>query len=220
MAEEQLVKRENTYIGETTLKHRFMLKNTKLILGAGFLVLLFSCCTSRNKESEDKNLDTQTSTQAQKSSRASPPAMASGQIGTATINIHYSQPSVKGRTVWGDLVSYNQVWRTGANEATVFETSSDILVEGEHLPAGKYAFFTIPTRDSKWTLIFNKVHEQWGAYDYNAETDALRIKAQPKHTETHTEQLTFSIENNTVVLRWEQLELPFSIDTPPSLPKK
>src|SRR6185312_17306339 len=74
-----------------------------------------------------------------KKTRTSPPATATGTIAGSTITINYSQPSVKGRKIWGELVPYNQVWRTGANEATTFETSKAIKVEGAALPAGKYA---------------------------------------------------------------------------------
>src|SRR5687767_4572105 len=98
--------------------------------------------------------------------RPSPAATATGKIGAANVSVNYSSPSVKGRTIWGDLVPYGKVWRAGANEATVFQTDRDITIEGKKLPAGKYSFFTIPT-ENEWTLIFNKQPEQWGAYKYD-----------------------------------------------------
>jgi hypothetical protein len=95
--------------------------------------------------------------QDDKSKRPSPPAQVSEKIGNTTVTIDYSQPGVKGRTIWGDLVPYGKVWRTGANEATTFEVSNDVKVEGKSLPAGKYALFTIPEEDdfSGFTFIFN-----------------------------------------------------------------
>src|SRR3546814_10081819 len=75
---------------------------------------------------------------------ASPPATATGAVNGATITINYSSPAVKGRVIWGDLVPYAEVWRAGANDATTFETSKDIMVEGQSLPAGKNTFFVLP----------------------------------------------------------------------------
>src|SRR6187549_2507951 len=92
--------------------------------------------------------------QADKSKRPSPPGTATGKVNGATITINYSSPSVKGRKIWGDLVPYGQTWRAGANEATTFETDKEIMVEGKSLPAGKYAFFTIPG-EKEWVIIFN-----------------------------------------------------------------
>ena len=85
-------------------------------------------------------------TQAQddKSKRPSPPAEASAKVGGTMVTINYSQPSVKSRKIWGELVPYDKVWRTGANEATTFEVSTDVKIEGKTLPAGKYGLFTIP----------------------------------------------------------------------------
>ena len=103
-----------------------------------------------------------------KSKRPSPPVEVSQTIsGGATISIHYGQPSVKGRKIGKDLEPMEgKVWRAGANEATVFETDKAITIEGKALPAGRYAFFT-KKEGKKWTLIFNKTWDTWGAYDYS-----------------------------------------------------
>src|SRR5258705_13398511 len=92
--------------------------------------------------------------QADKSSRPSPPATATGKVNGATITINYSSPSVKGRKIWGALVPYDKVWRAGANEATIFETDKDIKIEGKPLHAGKYSLYAIPG-EKEWTFIFN-----------------------------------------------------------------
>ena len=92
--------------------------------------------------------------QEDKSKRPSPPATATGTVNGATITIDYSSPAVKGRKIWGGLVPYDKVWRAGANEATLFTTSKDILVEGKKLPAGKYSLYAIPG-EKDWVIVFN-----------------------------------------------------------------
>ncbi|MDB5258006.1 MAG: hypothetical protein JWM14_2701 [Chitinophagaceae bacterium] len=147
---------------------------------------------------------------AQDKPKKSPAATVSGVIGSSTITIHYNQPSVKERKIWGGLVPYNEVWRTGANEATTFETTKDITVEGVVLPAGKYALFTIPG-EQEWTIIFNKTASQWGAFKYDAKEDQLRVKVKSAKAPAFVEQLTFYVEKNKVFFRWENLEVGFSV---------
>ncbi|HAS46823.1 MAG TPA: hypothetical protein DCS93_40435 [Microscillaceae bacterium] len=142
--------------------------------------------------------------------RVSPPATATSTIKGTKVEIKYSQPSVKGRKIWGGLVSYDQVWRTGANEATTFEISQDVKIEGKTLPKGKYALFTIPGKQN-WTLIFNKKAKQWGAYNYSASDDALRVKVKAKKSGKMSEKLQFKFVGNKVVFHWEKLEFEFAI---------
>ena len=149
-------------------------------------------------------------THAQDKPRVSPPAKASGTIAGSAIAVNYSQPSVKGRKIWGELVPSNEVWRTGANEATTFETSKDIKVEGSLLPAGKYSLFTIPG-ENEWTVIFNKTWDQWGAYKYDKKADQLRVKVKAAKAPKLVEQLTFYIEGNKVFFRWENVEVGFDV---------
>ena len=150
--------------------------------------------------------------QEDKSNRPSPPAKVSETIGNATVTIDYSQPAVKERKIWGGLVPYGKVWRTGANEATTFEVSQDVQIEGQTLPAGKYALFTIPGEE-EWTIIFNKEPNQWGSMNYDETKDALRVNVKPETSEEMHERLTFEIENDgEVELMWENLEVEFSVD--------
>lgn len=135
---------------------------------------------------------------------------------TATIDgvdvrITYGRPQVRDRAIWGKLVPYDEVWRTGADEATTITFSSDVLIEGEPLSAGTYALFTVPSQES-WTVIFNEVAEQWGGYDYEANQDVLRVEVEPT-TGDHVEELTFSVEGNTVTLAWGTLRVPFRVTT-------
>jgi hypothetical protein len=149
--------------------------------------------------------------QDDKSKRPSPPAQVSEMIGSTAVTVDYSQPGVKGRTIWGELVPYGKVWRTGANEATTFEVNKDVKVEGENLPAGKYALFTIPEKD-EWTIIFNSVPEQWGAYNYDNSKDILRVKVKPEKSSSTMERLTFTIDKKGVVaLHWEDLMVGFNV---------
>jgi hypothetical protein len=141
---------------------------------------------------------------------ASPAEVAKGKAAGADITIAYGSPAVKGRTVWGELVPYDKVWRAGANDATTFETSKDIQVEGKTLPAGKYAFFTIPGKD-KWTVIFNKEAKQWGAYKYDESKDALRVQVTPRKAASFSERLAYAVNNNGIVMRWADMEVPVAV---------
>ncbi|NJO01756.1 MAG: DUF2911 domain-containing protein [Bacteroidia bacterium] len=149
--------------------------------------------------------------QDDKSKRPSPAATAEAKVGDATVMINYSQPAVKDRTVWGELVPYGEVWRTGANEATTFEVDKDVMIEDQKLPAGKYALFTIPAED-EWTIIFNSESEQWGAYKYDESKDVLRVKVKPAKAPEFSERFKFDIsKKGQVVMAWENLMVPFNV---------
>ena len=143
--------------------------------------------------------------------RVSPAQSVSGTVNGATITIHYSSPSVKGRTIWGTLVPYDSVWRAGANEATTFETDKDIKVAGRPLPAGKYGFFLLPRADGKWTAIFNTVPNQWGAFKYDQSKDQLRVEVSAKTINPAIEALNYQITQKGFALNWEKISVPVSI---------
>ncbi|AXE18685.1 DUF2911 domain-containing protein [Runella rosea] len=146
-----------------------------------------------------------------KATRPSPPAQVVQKVGNATVTVSYGQPSVKGRKVWGELVPYGQVWRTGANEATTFEVDQDVKIEGQNLSAGKYGFFTLPT-ENEWTIIFNKIPNQWGAFKYDANQDALRVSVKPKKSAAFNEKLVYTISpKGTVGILWENVEVDFKV---------
>lgn len=151
--------------------------------------------------------------------RPSPNASVSQTIGVTEVTLHYSRPGVKGRKIWGDLVPYGEVWRTGANENTTIRFSTAVKIGGKELPAGLYGLQTIPTA-VQWTIIFSKDADQWGAFSYKQEDDALRITAKPEAAEFR-ERMGFDFEDVTdtsakLVMRWEKLQVPFTIevDTP------
>jgi hypothetical protein len=132
-------------------------------------------------------------------------------IGDTKIAVVYGSPSVKGRTVWGDLVPFDKVWRVGANEATTFETSTALKIQGKELAAGKYGLFAIPTEKGKWTVIFNSVHEQWGAYKYDDSKDVLRVNATAKELKGNVEAMEFIMEGNNLIFQWEKLAVSVEI---------
>jgi len=170
--------------------------------------------------------------------RASPAAGVWQTIGVTDVRIIYNRPAVKGRNIWGDpppetkgeatldnqnarqpgmpIVPYGHVWRTGANEATQFEITDDVLVNGRPLPAGKYSLHTIPGRD-EWTIIFNSIANQWGSFNYDPSKDALRITAKPTTVREHQEWLEFRIEPSgensaMVTIAWEKVRVPFTVE--------
>lgn len=143
--------------------------------------------------------------------RVSPKASVSYTIGLTEVAINYGAPAVNGREIWGNVVPYDQIWRAGANEATTVEFSTDVNMEGQILKAGKYALFIIPGQ-SEWTVIFNKKHDQWGAYSYSESEDALRFTVTPKLNEGLQERLTYSIHDmkmdmGYIKLAWEKMRL-------------
>ena len=147
-------------------------------------------------------------------SRPSPPAEAKQTLGKGTVvSINYSQPSVKGRTIGKDLEPMpGKVWRAGANEATVFEVSKPVRVKGKDLAAGKYGFFVIDN-GGEWTIIFNKDHKQWGAYNYKEADDVLRVNAKARKSSNFSEKLTYTIaKDGTVTLNWGDKEVSFKVD--------
>lgn len=142
--------------------------------------------------------------------RASKNGRTAAEIDGIDVVVEYGRPKVKGREIWGGLVPYGKVWRTGADEATTVELAADARVEGEPLPAGRYALFTIPG-ESEWTVIFNRVADQWGAFGYDESKDALRVTVEPRAGE-HVEEMDFVVDGSDLVLRWETLEVPIGIE--------
>jgi len=132
----------------------------------------------------------------------------------ALIKVTYSRPQKKGRDVFGGIVSYGEVWRTGANEATEIKVYQDITIGGKKLKAGTYALFSIPNQE-EWTLIFNSDLDFWGAYSYKEQNDVLRIKAKSQQVEATVE--AFAIQFDSVgenqakmILAWDRttVEVP------------
>jgi len=156
-------------------------------------------------------------------------ASVSERIGLTDVTIRYDRPGVKGREgkVWGQLVpvgftdpgfgsSKSSPWRAGSNENTTFEFSTDVKIEGQSLPAGKYGFF-IAYDPEECTLIFSKNSTSWGHYYYDQKEDALRVKVKPVILNNSVEWLKYEFMNETensatIALQWERLSIPFKIE--------
>ena len=148
--------------------------------------------------------------QQDKSKRPSPPAQAQCKLPDGkTITTDYSSPRAKGRQIFGGLVPYNEVWRTGANEATTFVTTANLSVQGKDVPAGSYTIFTVPAQD-KWTLIINKKTGEWGI-PYHYESDELvRVPMQVGKTSGPVENFTINYDQGgggcTLQISWENTQ--------------
>lgn len=145
------------------------------------------------------------------SKRLSKNGRTEGVIDGITVTVEFGRPNVKGRKIWGGLVPYDKVWRSGADEATTITFSGDVTVQGQALAAGTYSLFTIPG-ENEWTVIFNDVAEQWGSFNYDEAEDVLRVTATPTPAEM-VETLDFVIAGADVILRWEELAVPVTISS-------
>ena len=143
----------------------------------------------------------------------SPPASVEKAVNGVTIKMKYNSPRVRDRIIWGDLVPYDQVWRTGANEATILEVSKDVSIDGKKVPAGQYTLFTIPKKGEPWTVILNTVSEQWGAYKYEEDKDLMRFTVDTERIIDLEEEMTFDInDSGNVVFTWEYMRFQFQVD--------
>jgi hypothetical protein len=131
------------------------------------------------------------------------------------VHVEYSSPGVKGRAIWGGLVSYENVWVTGAHKATSVQFNKDVMINGTKVPAGQYAFFTIPGKE-KWTLILNTRYDQHQADDYNEKEDVVRVEVKPEE-HNMTQRLTYVVEkidgkSGEIKMQWEKMiiRLPFT----------
>ncbi len=146
----------------------------------------------------------------------SPESTLKQKLGFTDIEIAYGRPGVKGRKVFGGLVPYGEVWRTGANSATKVSFSTVVKVEGRDLPAGAYALYTIPGA-REWTIIFNRVTGEWGAYSYKQENDAMRVTVKPVTLAQTVETFTIDVgdirtETAVLSLAWEKTRVPVRLE--------
>ncbi|NJN26750.1 MAG: DUF2911 domain-containing protein [Cyclobacteriaceae bacterium] len=134
----------------------------------------------------------------------SPSATAQNTIDGVSITIEYHSPKVKERIIWGGLVPYDKVWRTGADAATTLEVSDDVNIEGHTIPKGKYALFTIPQKGDTWTVILSNKADQWGAFNYKQEDDFIRFDVKGSRTVDLHESLQFDITDEGIItFAWE-----------------
>lgn len=138
-------------------------------------------------------------------------------VGLTNVKVEYSRPSMKGREIFGDLVPFGKLWRTGANASTKIEFSEPVKLNGQELAAGKYAVYTIPGEE-KWTVVMHNNLEHWGTGDYNESEDALRFDATPVPTNNTVETFTIGFDNlrpntGTLYLAWENTRVDIDIET-------
>jgi hypothetical protein len=146
---------------------------------------------------------------------ASPASTLKQHVGLTDIEVDYSRPSVKGRDIFGGLVPYGKVWRTGANQATKIIFSTPVKLNGTEIPAGTYALMTIPGKD-EWTIIINKGSEQWGAYKYDEKADVARIKATPIKIDHSIDTMAIDFEDikddsSTMKIKWDKTIVPITL---------
>lgn len=151
---------------------------------------------------------------AQELPQPSPAASVMQRVGLTDVTVKYSRPGMKGRTVFGDLVPYGEMWRTGANQATSVTFSTDVMISGQTLKAGSYSLFTIPS-ETEWVIIFNKNLDLWGTGGYSKDMDALRVNVKPGTTEA-VERMEFWFQNLTddgadLILAWSTTKVAIPI---------
>ncbi|GMQ23981.1 DUF2911 domain-containing protein [Algoriphagus sp. oki45] len=149
--------------------------------------------------------------------QASPSARISQKVGLTDVTVDYSRPSTKGRKIFGELVPFGEVWRTGANGATVLTFSTEVTIAGTKVPAGSYALYSIPDK-TEWKLILSKNTNLWGSIGYSADDDLLRFSATPGKTSKKYETFEITFNNLTdnsadLSLKWEQTRVDFKITT-------
>lgn len=145
----------------------------------------------------------------------SPAAEIEQVVGNTTIEVDYARPSARGRTIYGDLVPYGEVWRAGANASTKLSFSRPVKIGGKQLAAGVYSLFAIPGKD-EWTIILNKDTAAWGSYQYSEALDAVRLTAKPVKIEPYVETFTIGFDalkddSATLQLDWANTRVAFPI---------
>lgn len=147
-----------------------------------------------------------------KAERASPPKEVTATVGSNEVTVTYNAPQKKDRKVFGELVAYDKVWRTGANEAATISFSKDAKVGGQAVKAGKYGLFTIPG-EKEWTIILNEVWDQWGAYNYDESKDVVRFTTKTLKSRGITEDFTIKVDKNgMVMMMWDDTSVSFKVE--------
>lgn len=158
-------------------------------------------------------------TQESRAQAQFPPASSTTKIeqgiGIKKISLVYQRPNINNRTIFGGLVPYDEVWRTGANNIPSITFEEEVTLGGNKIPAGTYGLFTIPTK-SDWTIILSKNVDQWGAYEYDQSEDLLRFQAKSQQVADKVESFTIAFENVTptgadITLAWENTKVSFPI---------
>ena len=177
--------------------------------------------SNQHSEAQDDQHDHQheaaSEANKEKKPSLSPHTSAMTMVGGSHVHIDYSSPRVRGRIIWGGLVAYDQIWVTGAHNATWIQTNENLMIAGNHLSAGKYALFTIPGKE-QWTVIINKNWEQHGKDEYDQADDVFRFTVKPQTLEESKEELTYEVKadggsKGTISMAWDKIKIsiPFEV---------
>ena len=142
----------------------------------------------------------------------SPRKQATGKVGTVTVDVDYGAPSVKGRTIWGELVPFEKVWRAGANENTTISFDTDVVIGETTVPAGKYGFFIIPNENDDWVIVLSSKNDAWGSNGYKQEDDILRLNVTPEFVDDLQEQLEYAVGDEGIQFAWENARFIIPIE--------
>ncbi|WP_339924681.1 DUF2911 domain-containing protein [uncultured Cyclobacterium sp.] len=184
----------------------------KPLFSTYFFVICFGVFSCSNPSSKS-DVTVEEETVEESKERASPLKSSSGVIEGKKITVQYSAPSIKGRIVWGDLVPYGEIWRTGANEATNITFGTDVVVEGELVKAGKYSLFTIPKENEPWTVVLNADWDlEHGHFQYNEENDVLRVDVSPTFESSSQESLSIEVVPEGLEIKWEKANVLLNIE--------
>lgn len=145
--------------------------------------------------------------------RPSPLRSDSTTFNSGIVKIEYSSPAVNEREIWGELIPYGRMWRTGANDASYISTSIPIKVNGVALDSGAYAIFTIPDED-RWEVILNEKWNQWGTYQYDSTLNVAQFVVKPYKTKEFSERMKFYFENDSLKFQWENLGFSLGLEVP------
>ena len=189
----------------------------RILIFITVFVFAFASC-SDDEHVHDAVIISKTQDHITDTVKKSTKAYIQNKIGPARFTIHYHSPAVRDRIIWGGLVPYDRIWVTGAHNATSIECNRDFVIGGKNIPAGKYAFFTIPGKE-EWTIILNKNWDQHQADEYKQEQDLLRMQVKPDTLAYKQERLMYDIDQSAqkegnLLMMWEKLKLVIPVRIP------
>lgn len=191
-----------------------MKKFTNRYILPSLIIIIIVACSGEKKSTDEHDHSTPATTAASDNSK-SPASQAMTNIGATHVHIEYHAPSMRGRQIFGGLVAYNEVWVTGAHSATSIIFPNDVSLNGNKVPKGKYALFTIPG-ESEWTVIINENYEQHLADDYDEKLDVARFRVKPGQLAETQEQLLYEVKETTsgkgiISISWEDVKISFDV---------
>lgn len=188
---------------------------------ASLSILLVACGTEeaaeQSEEIQESIVETIEKELETNNDRKSPRTALNITTNELSFSVDYGSPRVKGRTIWGELVKYDKVWRAGADETTAITFDQPVLFDGNPVAAGTYALFILPKQEGAWKVILNEEwskaeHDVWGAYDYDATKDVVSIEVSPESLSESVENLTYDFKDGTFIFKWDRIQLSISLE--------